>query len=47
MPEEFNEILKENQDQNSMNIPFVIYADIESLLEKIKHVKTIYKDNLQ
>ena len=34
--EQFNKILKYNQDQNSMNIPFLIYGDTESLLEKIQ-----------
>ena len=34
MPEEDN-ILKCNQDKKSLNTPFVIYGDTESLLEKI------------
>ena len=34
MPEEDNEILKCNQGEKSMKVPFIIYADLESLLEK-------------
>ena len=35
MPEKFDKnILKYNHGQNSIKIPFVIYADKESLLEK-------------
>ena len=36
MPEKFDNILKYNQGQKSMKIPFFIYADTESLLEKIQ-----------
>ena len=35
MPEEDNKILKYNQGQKYMNVPLVIYADLESLLEKM------------
>ena len=34
MPEENNKILKYNQGEKSMKVPFIIYADLESLLEK-------------
>lgn len=34
--EEFNKILKCNQGQRSMRIPFITYADTKSLLEEIK-----------
>ena len=34
MPAEDNRILKYNQYAKSMNVPFTIYADLESLLEK-------------
>ena len=34
MPEEDNKILKYNQGEKSMKVPFIIYADLESLLEK-------------
>ena len=34
MPEEDNKILKYNQREKSMKVPFIIYADLESLLEK-------------
>ena len=33
MPEEHNKILKYNQGEKSMKVPFIIYADLESLLE--------------
>ena len=35
IPEQDNEILKYNQGEKSMKVPFIIYGDLESLLEKI------------
>ena len=35
MPEEDNNILKYNQGEKSMKVSFIIYADLESLLEKM------------
>ena len=35
MPEENNKILKYNHGEKSMKVPFVIYVDLECLLEKI------------
>ena len=35
MPAEDNRILKYNQCAKYMNVPFTIYADLESLLEKM------------
>ena len=35
MPEEHNKILKYNHGEKSMRAPFVIYADLECLLEKM------------
>ena len=35
MPEEDNKILKYNQEEKSKRVPFIIYADLESLLEKM------------
>ena len=35
MPEEDNEILKYNHVEESMKVSFIIYADLEPLLEKI------------
>ena len=35
MPEKDNKISKYNHGEKSMKIPFVIYADLESLLEKM------------
>ena len=35
MPEKDNKILKYNYGEKSMKVPLIIYADLESLLEKI------------
>ena len=35
MPEEDNKILKYNQGEKSMKVPFIIYDDLESLLAKM------------
>ena len=35
IPEEDNKILKYNHGEKSMKFPFTIYADLESLLEKM------------
>ena len=35
MPNEDNKILKYNQGEKSMKVPFIIYADLERLLEKM------------
>ena len=35
MPEEDNKILKYNSGEKSLQVPFIIYADLECLLEKI------------
>ena len=35
MPEEYNKILKYNEGEKSMIVPFIIYADSECLLEKM------------
>ena len=35
MPEKDNKILKYNQGEKSMKVPFIIYANLEPLLEKI------------
>ena len=35
MPEEDNKILRYNQGEKSMKLPFIICADLESLLEKM------------
>ena len=43
MPNEDNEILKHNPGEKSMNIPFIIYADLECLLEKCIQVKVSLK----
>ena len=35
MPKEDNKILKYNHGEKSMKVPFIIYVDFESLLEKM------------
>ena len=35
MLEKDSRILKYNQGEKSMKVPFIIYADLESLLEKM------------
>ena len=35
IPEEYNKILKYNLGEKSMKVPIIIYADLESLLEKM------------
>ena len=35
MPKEVNKILKYNHGDKSMKVPFTIYTDLESLLEKM------------
>ena len=35
MPNENNKILKYNPGEKSLKVPFIIYADLECLLEKI------------
>ena len=35
MPDEDNKILKYNHGEKSMRVPFLIYADLECLLEKM------------
>ena len=35
MPDEDNKILKFNSGEKSLKVPFIIYADLECLLEKM------------
>ena len=35
MPKENNKVLKYNHGEKSMEVPFIIYADLECLLEKM------------
>ena len=44
MPDEGNKILKYNYGEKSLKAPFMIYADLECLLEKFIHVKIILKN---
>ena len=41
-PNDNNEILKYSHGEKSMRAPFVIYADLQCLLEKIKHTPSGY-----
>ena len=34
MPEKDNKIFKYNYGEKSMKVPFIVYADLESLLKK-------------
>ena len=43
IPEEYNKILKYNHGEQSLKVPFIIYADLESLLEKM----STYHNNLE
>ena len=47
MPNDNNKILKYNQGEKSMKAPFIIYADLECLVEKCTHVKIILKNLTQ
>ena len=38
MPNEDNKIIKYNQGDKSIKSPFIIYADLECLLEKNKYL---------
>ena len=38
MPKEDNKILKYNHGEKSVKFSFIIYADLESLLEKNNHL---------
>ena len=44
MPDEDNKILEFNHGGKSLKIPFMIYADLECLLEKIHSCKIILKN---
>ena len=35
MPDEDNKILKNNLEEQSLKVPFIIYADLECLLQKL------------
>ena len=35
MPKEDNKILKDTHGEKSMKVPFIIYADLESLIKKV------------
>ena len=47
MPSEDTMILEFNQYQKSDEAPFIIYADLECLIEKLMDVKIILKIQLQ
>ena len=45
MPKEDNKKLKYNHGEKSMKVPFIIYADLESLLEKNEHLHSNPKNH--
>ena len=45
MPEEDNKTLKYNQGENSIRASFVIYADLECLLEKMSTCHNVLKNS--
>ena len=47
IPEKDNKILKYNHGEKSMKVPFIIYADLESLLEKMNICHNNPKNHLQ
>ena len=47
MPNEDNNILKYNHREKSTRVSFIIYADLECLLEKCTRVKIILKNLTQ
>ena len=47
MPEEDNKILKYNHGEKFMKLPFIIYADLESLLEEMSTCIVILKNHQQ
>ena len=46
MPTKDNNIIKYNQGEKSIKLPFVVYADLECLLKKWAHVKIILMNRL-
>ena len=47
MPGKDNNILKYNHGEISMKVPFIIYADLESLLEKMSPCHNNLKNHQQ
>ena len=47
MPDENNKILKYNSGEKSLKVPFIIYADLECLLQKIDTSRIILKNLIQ
>ena len=47
MPKEDNKILKYNHGEKFMKVPFFIYADLETLLEKMSTCHNNPKSNQQ
>ena len=45
MPNEDNKIIKYNQGENCIRSPFIIYADLECLLEKIRTCYTKFEES--
>ena len=47
MPDEDNKILKYNPGEKSLKVPFIIYADLECLLEIIKTCQNNLEKSIQ
>ena len=47
MPEKDNKTLKYNHGEKSMKAPFIIYVDVECLLEKMHSYQIIVKNHQQ
>ena len=45
MPNENNKILKHNSGEKSMKVLFMIYSDLESLLEKMSSYHNMSRNN--
>ena len=45
-PTKDNNTIKYNQGEKSIKLPFIVYADLECLLEKLVHVKIIQMNRL-
>ena len=47
MPNEDNKIIKYNQGEKSIKLPFIIYADLECFLPKMSTCQIIQKNHQQ
>ena len=47
MPNEDNKILKYNSGKKSLKAPFIIFADLECLLEKMHSCQNCFEKSIQ